>query len=155
MLDDGRSATERLDAFVGSWRTEGWTAETAGARPARIEAMDIYEWLPGSCGLLHQVDARVGDVHVEGAEIIGWDPDSHAYQTLYFGTDGSAAYEATLSSDEAGVLIWAMRGRSDRFTGTFSDDGRRIEGYWEQPDDEGNWRRWMDVTLTRLDGSEQ
>jgi hypothetical protein len=154
MFDDARSATERLDAFIGRWRTEGWTAETADAPSATIDALDTYEWLPGRCGLLHRVDARVGDVHVEGAEIIGWDPDSQAYRTLYFGTDGPAAYEATLS-DAEGVLVWTMRSRSDRFTGTFSDGGRRLKGYWEQRDDEGNWRRWMDVTLTRLDGLEQ
>jgi hypothetical protein len=154
MVDDGRSATERLIALVGRWRTEGRTAETAEPPSSRIDALDTYEWLPGRCALLHRVDARVGDVHVEGAEIIGWDSDAHAYRTLYFGTDGSSTYEASLSEEE-GELVWAMHSRSDRFTGTFSDDGRRLKGYWEQRDDDGNWRRWMDVTLTRLAGPEQ
>jgi hypothetical protein len=39
---------ERLEALIGRWRTEGWTSETAEAPAARIEAVDTYEWLPGS-----------------------------------------------------------------------------------------------------------
>jgi Protein of unknown function (DUF1579) len=139
----------RLAALVGRWRTEGWTNETAEAPAARIEALDTYEWLPGRFGLLHTVDARVGDAHVEGAEIIGWEPARGAYVTQYFGSDGPNAYEASLA-DEDGVLVWTMRSEMDRFTGRFSDDRRTLTGHWEQLDDEQSWRPWMEVTLTRL-----
>jgi Protein of unknown function (DUF1579) len=140
---------ERLAALVGRWRTEGWTTETADASAARIEALDTYEWLPGRFGLLHTVDARVGDAHVAGAEIIGWEPDRGAYVTQYFGSDGPNAYEASLA-DEDGVLVWTMRSEVDRFTGRFTDDGNTLTGGWEQLDDEKNWQPWMEVTLTRL-----
>jgi Protein of unknown function (DUF1579) len=140
---------ERLAALVGRWRTEGWTTETADASAARIEALDTYEWLPGRFGLLHTVDARVGDTHVEGAEIIGWEPARGAYVTRYFGSDGPNAYEASLA-DEGGVLVWTMRSEMDRFTGRFSDDRRTLTGHWERLDAEQHWRPWMEVTLTRL-----
>jgi hypothetical protein len=78
----------RLDALTGSWRTEGRTKEGPDATAAAIHAVDTYEWLPGRFAILHTVDARVGDEHVEGAEIIGWDPARDAYVTQYFGTDG-------------------------------------------------------------------
>jgi Protein of unknown function (DUF1579) len=139
----------RLTALVGRWRTEGRTSETAEAPAARIEALDTYEWLPGRFGLLHTVDARVGDAHVEGAEIIGWEPARGAYVTQYFGSDGPNAYEASLS-EEDGVLVWTMRSEMDRFTGSFSDDRRTLTGHWERLDDERHWRPWMEVTLTRL-----
>jgi hypothetical protein len=140
---------QRLAALVGRWRTEGRTVDTPGAEPVVIDATDTYEWLPGRFGLLHSVDARVGDERVEGAEIIGWDPARGAYVTQYFGSDGPNAYEASLG-DEDGALTWRMRSGSDRFTGTFSDDGSKIEGHWEQRDDEGEWRPWMDIVLTQM-----
>jgi hypothetical protein len=139
---------ERLEALVGRWRTEGWTRETAESPAARVEAVDTYEWLPGRFALLHSVDARVGEEQVEGAEIIGWDPARSAYITQYFGSDGSSAYEASLT-EEQGALVWSMRSRVDRFTGRFSDDGSTITGHWEQLDDDENWRPWMEITLTR------
>jgi hypothetical protein len=72
---------ERLDVLIGRWHTAGRTSDGAD----RIEAVDTYERLPGEA-LLHLVDARVGDEHVEGAEIIGHDPGRESYVTRYFGT---------------------------------------------------------------------
>src|SRR4029450_3646505 len=111
------SAQQRLAALVGRWRTVG---RTIGARGVLIDAVDTYKWLPGGLALLHTVDARVGDEHVEGAEIIGWDSALREYVTLYCGSDGPNRYEASLSA-EAGRLVWRMRSARDRFTGTFSD----------------------------------
>jgi hypothetical protein len=148
MPEEPHPAHARLAALVGRWRTAGWTNETAEAPAARIEATDTYEWLPGRFALLHTVDARVGEVHVEGAEIIGWDPARDAYVTRYFGSDGPNAYEVSFVEVD-GALVWTMHSAADRFAGTFSDDGNTITGHWERLDDEKNWQPWMDVTLTR------
>jgi hypothetical protein len=142
------SAERRLAPLVGRWRTEGRTIETAEAPAALIDAVDTYEWLAGGLALLHIVDARVGDEQVEGAEIIRWDPERHAYVTLYCGSDGPNRYEASLA-EENGRLVWRMRSARDRFTGRFSDDGNTINGHWEQLDDEKSWQPWMEVTLTK------
>lgn len=139
---------ERLGSLVGRWHTQGWTTETGDAPATRIDAVDTYEWLPGRFGLLHRVDARVGDERVEGAEIIGWDPARGKYLTQYFGSDGPSAYEATLG-EEDGALTWRMRSATDRFAGTFSSDGDTIEGHWERLDEQGGWRPWMEITLSR------
>jgi Protein of unknown function (DUF1579) len=147
MPSDPGSEHERLEVLVGSWKTEGWTRETPEAPAVRIDAVDTYEWLDGGFALLHRVDARVGDERVRGAEIIGWDPDRQAYVTQYFGSDGPASYEASLS-EEDGALVWRMRSEQDRFTGRFSDDGDTITGHWESLDADANWKPWMDITLT-------
>jgi Protein of unknown function (DUF1579) len=139
----------RLGVLVGRWRTRGDTRATAEAPAATIDGVDTYEWLPGGYALLHTVDARVGDEHVEGAEIIGWNPARGAYVTRYFGSDGTNAYEASLA-EENGALVWRMRSPVDRFTGNFGDDGNTITAHWEQLDDEKSWRPWMDITLTRV-----
>ena len=141
---------ERLDALIGRWKTEGWTRETPEAPAAKIDAVDTYEWLPGGFGLLHSVDAKVGDEEVEGAEIIGYDPDRGAYVTQYFGSDGPTAYEASLTQESEG-LTWRMRSKTTRFAGVFSDDGGVITGHWELLPDGGEWQPWMDITLTKQD----
>jgi catechol 2,3-dioxygenase-like lactoylglutathione lyase family enzyme len=145
----GRAAAEleKLEVLVGRWRTRGWTRPRAEAPAAEIDALDTYDWLRGGFGLLHVVDGRVGDQRVEGTEVIGYDPERAAYVTQYFGSDGPAAYEASLG-DLGGALTWTMRSKADRFTGTFSDDGNSITGHWELHDG-STWRAWMDISLTR------
>ena len=145
MIDEPGSAHRRLSALIGRWRTEGRTLDAPGAA---IDAVDTYEWLPGDRALLHIVDARVGDEQVKGAEIIGWDSVRDAYVTQYFGSDGPNAYEASLA-EEGGRLVWRMRSARDRFAGSFSEDGNRITGSWERLGEDGNWRPWMEITLTK------
>jgi hypothetical protein len=148
-MEEGAGAEhERLEALIGRWKTDGMTKEMPGAPAAKVDAWDTYEWAPGGYALLHGVDANMGEEKVEGAEIIGYDPDRGAYVTQYFGSDGPSAFEAELT-EENGSLTWSMRSKTMRFTGTFSDDGGVITGHWELLDDDGNWRHWMDITLTK------
>jgi hypothetical protein len=147
MAAESDAALERLDALIGRWKTEGWTVDASGARADQIDAIDTYERLPGGA-LLHLVDARVGDQKVEGAEIIGHDPDRNRYASQSFGTDGSTAYEASLTEEREG-LTWRMQSETTRFTGRFSDDRNVITGHWELKAESGDWQRWMDITLTR------
>jgi Protein of unknown function (DUF1579) len=146
--EDLNARNERLAALLGRWRTRGRTRETATAAAVEVDAIDTYEWLPGRAGLLHRVDARMGDDRVEGAEVIGYDPGRGSYVTQYFGSDGPEAYEASLEEVE-GELVWRMWTGSQRFAGTFSADGATITGHWELLDDDDNWQPWMDITLTR------
>ena len=148
MADGPGPEHQRLEVLVGRWRTEGQTKDMPNAPAVRVDAFDAYEWLHGGFGLLHLVDARMGDEKVEGTEIIGYDPGRGRYVTQYFGSDGPNAYEAELL-DQEGALVWRMQSRSDRFTGTFSDDRSVIAGHWELLDDQGTWRHWMDITLTK------
>ncbi len=142
-----RTPLDRLDALIGTWRTEGWTIGPTGAAAERIVATDTYERLPGG-GLLHLVDARVGDRPVEGAEIIGYDPARRGYVTQYFGSDGASAYVASIG-EYRGALVWAMASKSGRFTGTFNHDRTVITGRWEARDQDSRWCPWMNITLTR------
>ncbi len=139
------SAQQRLAVLVGRWRTVG---RTIGAPGVLIDAVDTYKWLAGGFALLHTVDAQVGEEHVEGAEIIGWDSASRSYITLYCGSDGPNRYEASLTEEDGG-LVWRMSSATDRFMGRFSGDGNVIAGRWEQLDEDRSWLPWMEVTLTK------
>jgi hypothetical protein len=147
MANDFRTPLNRLDPLIGTWKTGGWTIDPSGAPAERIVATDTYERLPGG-GLLHLVDAWVGDRQVEGAEIIGYDAARGGYVTQYFGSDGASAYVASIG-EYRGALVWAMASKNDRFTGTFNHDRTVITGHWEALGEDSCWRPWMDVTLTR------
>jgi hypothetical protein len=147
MACESGAALERLDVLIGKWKTEGRTTDASGIPSDRIEAVDTYERLPGGA-LLHRVDAAVGEQKVEGAEIIGYDPDRRTYATQYFGSDGPTAYEASLTQETEG-LTWRMRSKTTRFIGVFSQDGSLIMGQWELLRDSEDWRPWMEITLTR------
>jgi hypothetical protein len=142
-----RAALEPLDALIAKWQTEGTTIDGSGLPADQINAIDTYERLPGGA-LPHLVDAEVGDLKVEGAEIIGFDPNRGAYTTQYFGSDGPTAYEATLTESSEG-LIWRMRSETTRFPGTFSEDRDVITGRWDLLDGKGDWRLWIEISLNR------
>jgi hypothetical protein len=139
---------QRLDVLVGRWKTEGWTRATERMPAERIDAIDTYEWLVEGVALLHRVDARVGDRKVDGAEIIGYDPERARYVTQYFGSDGPTAYEANLD-EERDRSVWTMRSPDTRFSGELSADGDVIAGRWERLSDDSTWTDWMDITLTK------
>jgi len=147
MAHESGAALERLDALIGKWKTEGTTTDASAVPAGGIDAIDTYERLPAGA-LLHLVDARVGDQKVDGAEIIGYDPDRGTYVSQYFGSDGPTAYEASLTQESDG-LVWRMHSKTTRFTGIFSRDGSVITGHWELLHDSGDWRPWMEITLTR------
>jgi len=47
--------------------------------------------------------------------------------------------------------IWRdAPGFCQRFTGTFSDDGRAIAGYWDRSRDGSSWERDFDLTYTKV-----
>lgn len=143
-----RREGERLGILVGTWHTTGRTTSEGGRPALAIDGTDTYEWAPGNRGLLHIVDALVGSERVEGAELIGYDPQRGAYVTQYFGTDGPNSYIASFDEVD-GQLVWRMSSARDRFTGVFDASRSAITGHWEALDDAGAWRPWMEITLTR------
>lgn len=48
--------------------------------------------------------------------------------------------------------IWGQAGPEfhQRFTGTFSADGKAISGAWDRSPDGFNWKRDFDMTYTKL-----
>jgi catechol 2,3-dioxygenase-like lactoylglutathione lyase family enzyme len=143
-----RGDDEPLSLLVGRWRTTGSTRAIGDAPAVEIDAWDTYSWLPGGCALLHEVDAHVGEQHVEGAEIIGNDPQRGCYRSQYFGSDGPTSYTAAMEQAD-GSWVWSMRSDQTRFAGTFSIDLTHITGHWERLADDGCWRPWMDIELAR------
>lgn len=138
-------ALERLDVFVGSWKTEGIIMEVE-TEPAKIlKASDKYEWLAGGFFLIHHVDGYMGDEEIKTIEIIGYDDASQSFFTHSYDNYGTVgAYQANLLDRK-----WIINGKTERFNGSFNDDGTILSGKWELSSDGSNWAPWMEIKLVK------
>jgi hypothetical protein len=91
----------------------------------------------------------------DGIAIIGFDEGRGTFLQHYFDSRGVARlYEMSL---ENGVWkLWRSSedfsplNFSQRFTGTFSEDGLTIDGRWEISHDGSSWEHDFDLTYTKV-----
>jgi hypothetical protein len=91
----------------------------------------------------------------DGLAMIGWDAGRGTFLQHYFDTRGVARiYEMTFADG-----VWKLERTkpdfspfefSQRYTGTLSSDGKRIEGTWEIANDHKTWTKDFDLIYTRL-----
>ncbi len=144
---------KKLGVFLGRWHTTGEVAATESTPAARVDAIDTYEWYPGEFFLVHDADAKVGDVAIKSLEIIGYDPERHCYLATFFdSTGGFGTEEIRLDGN-----TWTWRGsnvmgvKEHRCIAVVSNDGKTVSARHEKSDDGENWVLWMDVTLRKED----
>ena len=145
-----------LNIFIGKWITNGETL-TPGEESVEIHASDIYKWVPGGFFIIHYAYGCIGDKHVGGIEIIGYDRNSNKYDShLFDSADNIVISELTLTEG-----IWTWLGPSPfqkpgttlmhRATVEFSDDKKVMKAFHEASDDGENWQPSMNVTLTKVE----
>src|SRR5262249_37903745 len=138
-------ALARLNVFVGKWITDGVIYASPSGPAYQLKAVDTYEWLPGGYFLIHQVDGYMGEDEVKAIEIIGYDASTQNYTTHSYDNHGNiSAYQANLLDRN-----WTILGKSERFTGMFSEDSKTLTGRWELSNDGMDWVLWMDIKLTK------
>jgi hypothetical protein len=143
---------ERLAAFVGEWNV---VPEFEGAPPMDGGARMVFEWMSGERFLVQRWEIPVPEAP-DGVAIIGADPESEGgFLQHYFDSRGVArVYKMTL--DDGVWRLW--RDAADfsplnflqRYTGTFSDDGRTITGAWEICHDGTSWEHDFNLTYTKV-----
>jgi hypothetical protein len=139
------AARERLEALVGEWAIE---AGPPGGPPWPGGGRVTFEWLDGAPVLIERLHVDLPEAP-DGVAVIGCDGMSGTYYQLYTDErDVQRVYEMSL-----GDGVWKLwrdgAPFSQRFTGTFSADGRTIAGRWEMEDD-GEWRTDFDLTYTKV-----
>jgi hypothetical protein len=140
------AARERLEALVGEWTIQ---AGPPGGPPWPGGGRVTFEWLEGVALLIERVHVDVPEAP-DGVAVIGCDGMSGTYYQLYTDDrDVQRVYEMSL-----GDGVWKLRRHgepfSQRFTGTFSEDGSTITGRWEIAEDGRTWRTDFDMTFTRV-----
>jgi hypothetical protein len=139
-----------LDAFIGEWSME---AKFPGAPPADTRGRVVFEWMPGRQFLAERWEVAHPDAP-DGIAIIGVDHDGKGYLQHYFDSRGVArVYEMSL-----GDGVWKLWRTSpdftplefsQRFTGTFRDDGKTIDGRWEISHDGSTWELDFELTYAK------
>jgi hypothetical protein len=137
-----------LDILVGEWTmTASFDPDPADAPRASTN----FEWLAGKRFLVQRWEVDHPDAP-DGIAIIGMDDAGAGYLQRYFDSRGIArVYEMTFAGN-----VWTLERHADapdfsqRFTGTFSDDGNTIAGRWESSADGSNWQPDFDLTYSRV-----
>lgn len=147
-----RSATlNRLDKLVGKWKIE--LDFSHFDPPFKAETEGSFEWLDADRFFLvyragTEENKKAG--FPVGYCIIGTDDTNDSYTQLYSDSRGIARiYQMSLTDSE--WKQWRDAPNfNQRFTGTFSEDGRTITCTWEIDEGEG-WRKDFDGSYTRVD----
>ena len=147
----GESTTlKRLEPLIGEWSVD---ATFQGAPPTGPLGRTVFEWMPGEQFLIQRWE--VPDPGPDGIAIIGLDPESDGYLQHYFDARGVArvyamtfregVWELSRTSPDFSPLDF-----SQRFAGTFSDDGNTIHGRWEICHDGSTWEHDIELTYARV-----
>lgn len=139
-------AMKDLNALVGEWRMG---ASFDPDQPMIEGGRVVFEWLSEGSYLVQRWTVEYEHAP-DGIAIIGPDESGAKLCQHYFDTRGVArVYEMSLSGG-----VWKLwrdsPGFSQRFTGTFSDDGRAIEGAWEKSEDGSTWEHDFDFVYTKV-----
>ncbi len=139
-------ARERLEALVGEWTMQ---AGPPDGPPWPGEARVTFEWLDGAPLLIERWQVEMPEAP-DGVAVIGCDGNSGTYYQLYTDErDVQRIYAMSLGDGE--WKLWRDgEPFSQRFTGSFSEDGNTIAGRWEIAEDGTTWRTDFDLTYTRV-----
>jgi hypothetical protein len=139
-------ARRRLEALVGEWTLE---ARPPGGPPWPGGGRVSFEWLEGVPLLIERSHVELPEAP-DGVAVIGCDGMSDTYYQLY--TDERDVQRIFAMSLRDGVWKLWRDGQpfSQRFTGTFSEDGKSIAGRWEIEED-GEWKTDFELTYTKVE----
>ena len=151
-MNDSKRTTglEALEPLLGEWEIEA----SVEAKPM-ARGRTTFQWMEGRAFLIQHADAEA-----TGDE---WRDSSPFPVTTVIGVDDSSGEVVMLYADAREVFrIYRMSlgGRTwkvwrddpgfyQRFIGELSDDGRTIDGRWEQSPDGSSWTRDFDMTYRR------
>jgi hypothetical protein len=147
----GNPGIDALEAFIGEWSLG---ADFPNAPPTDVRGRVVFEWLPGEQFLVQRWEVPVPEAP-DGIAIIGFDRGRETFLQHYFDSRGVVrVYEMSFS--DGLWKLWRTTADfspldfSQRFTGTFSDDGKTIDGRWEISDDGTSWELDFDLTYTKV-----
>jgi hypothetical protein len=143
MPSSGDDALALLNKLVGSWAIEA----THPALPTTIVGgLADFEWLEGRRFLLQR--SRTDHPEFPDSLIVfGEFEDGLAMQ--YFDSRGVHRVYGVSFNDRAWRMWRNAPGFSQRFTGTFSDDGDTIDGLWKLSRDDTTWDDDLKISFRR------
>ena len=156
MTDAAREQNARLEPLIGEWSLAMvMPGEDTPAQPPDVGARVTFEWMGDKAFVLERWTVPIPEAP-NGLAIIGWDQGRGTFLQHYF--DERAVARVYEMSFEDGV--WTLERTegdfsafdfSQRFRGTFTADGNRIDGTWEIAEDHATWTKDFDLIYSRVD----
>jgi len=142
-------ALDQLTPFIGEWNMAITSVSSYEDRSAVVRGHSSFSWLEGGAFLIQHSEISNSDFPRSTA-VMGPDDAAATYRMLYYDSRGvSRIYRMTF-----GGGIWTLwrdfPGFSQRFQGTFSEDGKIITARWEQSSDGSNWEHDFALTYTKI-----
>jgi hypothetical protein len=140
-------ALAQLESLVGEWTIEAtWPDGRVWPGSGKV----TFEWHDSRAHLVERATADLPEAP-DNVSIIGCDGANGTYFQLYSDERGvSRVYEMRIGNRE--WRLWRDgEPFSQRFTGTFSDDGNTITGRWEIAEDGANYTTDFDLVCRRVD----
>ena len=140
--DEPETADARLEPLIGEWDVQGTLPIDP---PIVVRGHAVFEWLDGGRFVVERWTVEHPDFP-NGIAILGEGESGLAQH--YFDSRGVARVYAMSVSDETWELSRESPEFSQRFIGTFSDDGDTITGRWEKLDG-STWELDFHLTYTK------
>jgi hypothetical protein len=142
------AAMERLNVFIGEWTLSASFA----AAPEQDVGRAVFEWTLERKFMLERSEVPGAP---DSLAVVGFDPNRAAYTQHYFDSRGIARVYAMGLRDGVWTLLrdspdFTPLEFSQRFTGTFSSDGKSIRGRWETSRDGSTWEHDFDLRYTKV-----
>ncbi len=138
------SPPDLLSTLVGEWEMEAVKGDL------KLRGKAVFEWQEGNAFLVQRSSFAPAELPPAATMIIGRDESDGTYSILYHDSRGVSRVLA-MSLDPGAWKLWRKAPDfSQRFTGTFDQDGRTIRGCWEKSFDGSNWELDFDLTYTKL-----
>jgi hypothetical protein len=136
---------KHFDILVGEWDMVGAHPQL----PATLHGHSLFEWLREGALLIWHFNWERGSGVPNAYSVIGHDDAAEPCSMLYSDERGVARiYQMRLAGG-----VWKMwrdsPDFSQRYTGTFSEDGNIITWQGELSRDGANWEEDLSVTFTR------
>jgi hypothetical protein len=140
-----------LEPLVGRW------AVGMGAPPADPQsggAETVFDWLSGRELLIQRWQVPAPEAP-DGIAVVAFEPDKDRFLQHYFDSRGVIRlYEMSFANRT--WKLWRTKPDfspldfSQRFTGSFSDDGNTIAGRWESAADGKRWELDFELFYVRI-----
>jgi hypothetical protein len=142
----GDRALRELEPLVGEWTLEAsWPSGEQWPGGGTV----TFEWLPSGAHLVERGTVALPEAP-DNVSIIGCDGANGKYVQLYSDERGVCrVYEMSIGDGE--WKLWRDGDPfSQRFTGTFSEDGNTITGRWEIAEDGINYETDFNLVFRRV-----
>ena len=144
-------ALKDLEVLIGEWAID---LTFPADPPVTVRAHVSFDWFANGAFLVMRSGVDEWSGPGSAVCVIGRDDAVDTYSMLYYDARGvSRIYEMSLADG-----VWKQWRSapefSQRFTGTFSDDGNTITAQWEKSNDGVQWEHDFDLVYRRVTASE-